>query len=780
MVAAGAGPPGAPSTPARVNRPAPLSVTIRSRLLLLVLSVLLPGLLGMVWLIDSTFRAEREANQRTLRDTTRALSMVIDSEIGQRAMLARVLAQSRWLDDAPELGTQQMLAFEQQARRALQGLDGWIELRSATAVLLDTRETATSAPPPAAGGGLELADLPLVQPLRLDQGPDKAYAAVVQPVVRRGRLALNLVVTMRPVELQRIIDAQALPRGWVGTVLDNRGTVVARQPGADSYIGRSATPDLRQRLTAGTEGLFESVSLDGHRTAGYYSTSAHGWTYLTAMPREQFAGLVPAAVLQVIVGSLLLLALAVAGALWVSRRIVGPVHALKTAAARMQAGQAVPYRTTGLVECDEVAVALAEAAEAIQHGRSDLERQVADAVERTRQAEQRVSQSQRVEALGRLTGGVAHDFNNLLGVISNSAHLIERHPASADLQMPLAATLRAVEVGSQLTQHLLRFAGRRPVRPQAVELGRYLPELQELMRSVLGRRIEISVKVAPDTSPVRVDPGELELALINLALNARDAMPSGGELRLGARDADADDTEGLPGAPQRRYVLITVGDDGVGIAPDVAARVFEPFFTTKAVGKGTGLGLSQVHGFCVQAGGAARLASTPGLGTTVSLLLPASDGDDPAGVLGKVSAAALPGIDGMKVLLVEDNDELGDITSALLRSHGATVQCAGHAADALRLLQAQPFIDVVLSDVVMPGDMDGLAMARLIRRHHPTVAVVLISGYNTAAANSEFTVLRKPCPQEELLAALRDALALRARQGEGLPGDPRPPASTGP
>ena len=751
-----------------------MSVTIRSRLLLLVLAVLLPGLLGMAWLIDSTFRAERAANERTLRDTSRALSLVIDSEIGLRATVARLLAQSRWLDEAPALTTQQLQAFDLQARRALQGLDGWIELRSASGVLLDTRTSTASVPtvpPPTAGAG-ELADLPLVQPLRLDQGADKAYAAIVQPVQRQGAVVLNLVVTLRPIELQRIIDAQALPPGWVGTVMDSRGVVVARQPGAEAYIGRTATPDLRARLASGTEGLFDSVSLDGRRTAGYFSTSPQGWTYLTAMPREQYAGLVPAAVLQVIVGALLLLGLAVAGALWVSRRIVGPVHELKTAAARMQSGQPVAYRATGIVECDEVAVALAEAAEAIQHGRSDLERQVAEAVERTRQAEQRVSQSQRVEALGRLTGGVAHDFNNLLGVISNSAHLIERHPAATELQMPLAATLRAVEVGSQLTQHLLRFAGRRPVRPQAVELGRYLPELQELMRSVLGRRIEISVKVAPDTAPVRVDPGELELALINLALNARDAMPSGGELRLGARMAEPADVEGLDGAPQRRYVLITVGDDGVGIAPELAARVFEPFFTTKAVGKGTGLGLSQVHGFCVQAGGQARLASTPGLGTTVSLLLPASEGDDPEGGIATPSAAAaLPGIEGIKVLLVEDNEELGDITAALLRSHGAAVQRAGHAADALRLLEAQPFIDVVLSDVVMPGDLDGLGMARQVRRRHPTVAVVLISGYNTAAALSEFTVLRKPCPQDELLAALRDAVAARPG-GDASAGSP--------
>jgi CheY-like chemotaxis protein len=361
---------------------------------------------------------------------------------------------------------------------------------------------------------------------------------------------------------------------------------------------------------------------------------------------------------------------------------------------------------------------------------------------------------------------VAHDFNNLLGVISNSAHLIQRHPAAAELQAPLATTLRAVAVGSQLTQHLLRFSGRRPVRPQKLTLTDFLPEVQKLLSSVLGRHIKIIVHVAPDAEPVRVDGGELELALINLALNARDAMPSGGELRLRARNAEARDTEGLAEVEQRRYVLITVSDDGVGIAPELAKRVFEPFFTTKEVGKGTGLGLSQVHGFCVQAGGAARLDSTPGLGTTVSLLLPADEGRaDPRAAESRNETAA-PLIAGAHVLLIEDNDELGRVTAALLQSYGAIVHWAVDAAQALRQLDEQPPVDIVLSDVVMPGGMDGLTLARQLRRERPGLPVVLISGYSQAAVDAtDLVVLRKPCAAEDLLRALRDALATRAQPG---------------
>ena len=519
-----------------------MPVTIRSRLLLLVLSVLLPAGLGVAWLIGRTFQAEREAHERTLRETARAMSMVVDRELARRATIAQVLAQSSRLDEFPVPPPQALAQFGVQARRALQGIDGWLELRAPGRTLLDTRE-----PPPGDEGPTPpLVDSSLVLPLAASQGDPDPHAALVAPVQRAGTTVYNLVVAVRPDEMQRVVDGVVLPRGWVGTVLDNRGAVVARQPGGAAFIGRPATRDILDRLAQAGEGLFESVSLDGVQTVGYYSTSALGWTYISAMPRDQFAGVLPDAVRRIGLGALTLLALAVLGARWVSRSIVVPVQSLKASAARMQAGQPVEVRSTGIAECDEVALALTEAAEVIRHNRADLERQVAEAVERTRQAEQRASQSQRVEALGRLTGGVAHDFNNLLGVISNSAHLMQRHPAAAELQVPLAATLRAVDVGSQLTQHLLRFAGRRPLRPQLLAPARALPELQELMRSVLGRRIEIGVKVAPGTWPVRVDSSEFELALINLALNARDAMPSGGELRLAARNAQAEDRESLP------------------------------------------------------------------------------------------------------------------------------------------------------------------------------------------------------------------------------------------
>ncbi|MCE4536299.1 response regulator [Pelomonas sp. P7] len=751
-----------------------MPVTIRSRLLLLVLSVLVPGMLGVAWLIGSTYEAERDAHRRALRDTARALSLLIDGELQRRATIAHVLARSPELDGPSPLDEESLLGLERLARRAMQGMDGWVELRMPGRVLMSTRLPEGSRgeqPGPAA-----LSPIALMQPLAPATAvaglPAEMVAAWVEPVTRNGALLYNIVVTVRPSELQRIVQAQAPPPGWIGTVMDSNGLLVARLPGGVAFVGRPGRPDLRARMAGSTEGAFESVSLDGVPAAGYFSTSPLGWSYVSAMPRGEFAGRMPQAVQRVGVGALALLALAMGGAVWVARRIERPIRALKTAAQDLQAGRPVLLRPTGIVECDEVAEALAAAGRSMASARGELERSVAQAIERTRLVEQRGAQSQRVAALGRLTGGVAHEFNNLLGVISNSMHLMQRHASAAELQGPLKATQRSVDKGSQLTQHLLRFAGRRAVRIQTLSLARYLPEVQELMRSVLGRRIEISVDVSLDIWPVRLDTNELDLALVNLALNAQDAMPSGGELRLRARNAGAEDLEGLPDLAPGNYVLLTVADDGVGLAPAMVEHAFEPFFTTKGVGQGSGLGLSQVHGFATQAGGAARLASTPGLGTKVSLLLPAAQADGAEAPL-PFAESAPQSIAGATVLLVEDDESLGDVTAALLMAHGARVVRAGDADAALRLLDAGVVPEVLLSDIVMPGSMDGVGLARRLRQQHPGLPVVLITGFsNTVMAEGEFPVLRKPCPPAEMLAALQAAMA--SRRANGHPAAPQP------
>ncbi len=754
------------STPAARSVPrqaTPMSggrnVSIRSRLLMLVALVLLPAVAAAVWLVAQTYSAERQANQRLLTDTARALSQVVDRELAQRAYLLRGLALSPMLDDAPELPRDTLLAFEQQARRTLHGLAGWLEVRSSEGLLLDTRRRpGETLLPNAPGAARPLSAQPLVLPLPGPGAVGLQHATLAQPVERDGRVVLNLGLAVLPQEMQRIIDAQHLPADWVGAIIDGSGTVVAHHPGGSAHAGRAATPDLRARIAAAREGLVNTSALDGQHVTSYFSTTSQGWTYVTGMPREQFDGVLPNAVVKVALAALAMIALALLSAVWVSRSISRPVHSLKQAAAQLQAGLPVQSHTTGIAECDDVASALAAASASMHDAKAELERQVAQAVTLTRQAAQRVSHNQRVEALGRLTGGVAHDFNNLLGVISNSAHLIQRQTDAPAMLAPLAATLRAVDVGSRLTQHLLRFSGRQPVRPRAVHLATFLPEVVELMKTVLGKSVAVSLDVAEATRSVMVDPNELELALVNLALNARDAIRDSGHVWLQANNAEPQDQLDLAAGD---YVVLALGDDGRGLEESLVERVFEPFFSTKPVGQGTGLGLSQVHGFCVQAGGMARLASTPGLGTTVTLVLPA--GPLQTMVPSPAVAQTEFAIRGRRVLLVEDNVELADATASLLASFGAAVERATNAPHALQVLGQAAAFDVVLSDVVMPGVMDGIALARRLQREMPTLPVVLISGYSGALADAgDLHVLRKPCAPQDLLAALHQAMAGRA------------------
>ncbi|WP_374672865.1 ATP-binding protein [Ideonella sp.] len=736
-----------------------MAFSLRSRLLLLVLSVLLPALAGALWVIVSTYRAEGDALDQVVHDNASALAMVVDRELTQRAAIARALASSPLLETSPRPEPEQLAAFERQARHVMAGLAGWVELRSGDEVLLSTRPAAATAPP-APGSGPALADSAKLQPMARAAGTPW-HATVVEPVHQDGQVVLNLAVTILPQELQGILDKHRLPPDWIATVMDQSGTVVARQPGGFSFVGRPGSDSLREQMRGRTEGTFEGTSLDGRSVRGHFAQASQGWTFLVAVPRDRFAASGRDAVAGLLLGGLVLLGLAVGGALWLSRRIARPAAALQGMAARMQRSEPVRAAPTGIAEFDQVAQALAEASRTLSASHEELERRVAQAVARTRDAEQRASQGQRVEALGRLTGGVAHDVNNLLGVISNSAYLIERRAGAAEeMQSPLGAIRRAVESGRRLTQHLLRFAGRHATRPERVDLVSTAPEWQELLAIVLGKRVQVQLQVEPGTPPVVVDPGELELALINLALNARDALhnaPAGrGHVVLEMRRADPADH---PGLPPGEHVQITLTDDGCGLDDEVARRAFEPFFTTKPMGSGSGLGLAQVHGFCTEAGGQVRIAGAPGLGTAVTLLLPAAPA---ATAAASPAAAAAPagGADlaGLRVLLVDDNASLGEVTSAVLGAHGAAVTPALSAEQALSLMDGGSRFDAVLSDIVMPGGMDGVALARTLRERFPRLPVVLITGYSHIRLPSgEFPVLHKPCSPGELVQALQQA-----------------------
>jgi signal transduction histidine kinase len=384
-----------------------------------------------------------------------------------------------------------------------------------------------------------------------------------------------------------------------------------------------------------------------------------------------------------------------------------------------------------------------------------LEQRVEDRTREREQALAQVHEMQKMESLGQLTGGVAHDFNNLLMVVLGNLELLRKRVGEESPAVRLIdGATQAAERGANLTKRMLAFARRQTLKPETVDVARLFDGMREMMCRTLGPTIQISTDFQTELPGIRVDPNQLELALLNLALNARDAMPVGGRLGITARrmPAEAGPSQLNPGD----YVCVAVEDSGSGMDETTLRRATEPFFTTKEAGKGTGLGLSMVHGLAAQSGGSLRIKSRMGTGTTVELWLPVSD--RPAQELDRPGAAAVNGIS-CRVLLVDDDPLITEATAELLRDLGHIVVEAGTAQQGLELLERGLQVDLVLTDHAMPA-MTGTELARRIRARWPDLPIILATGYADLPNGEDpgLPRLSKPYQQEELAVMIARAL----------------------
>ena len=404
----------------------------------------------------------------------------------------------------------------------------------------------------------------------------------------------------------------------------------------------------------------------------------------------------------------------------------------------------------------EANAALRDARDALQKSNEELETRVE---ERTREREvalQQLHESQKMESIGQLTGGVAHDFNNLLAVILGSLSLLKKAvPDDPRVSRLLDRAILGAERGATLTTRLLAFARRQELKVEFVVLQKLIPEMLDFLRHSVGPNVAINLEVSPEVSAVEVDANQLELALINLAVNARDAMPQGGTLTIACHNEDNGKRVGLQRDP---LVCITIADTGEGMSEETLARAQEPFFTTKGVGKGTGLGLSMVQGFTAQSGGAIRIRSEPGKGTKVTLWLPRA-------TKSSVVATAVPQSSqsteakSLRVLLVDDDILVSMGAADMLLDLGHSVTEAQSGAHALKLLESDAPFDVVVTDYAMPG-MNGFELAQQVKDRHPRLPIVLATGYAELPADRsiEFGHLSKPYTAKDLAAALEKAV----------------------
>ncbi|MET0291807.1 MAG: ATP-binding protein [Steroidobacteraceae bacterium] len=719
-------------------------MTLRRRVLLFAVFLLLPAIACGAFLVSATYGRERAALELTLRDTTRAMSLVVDREFERRAAILRLLSASASLQRFD------LAAFDREARSATLGLGGQVAVYDRDKQYINTMvpfgselPTARNLPVQFAEQHIELSDLFTGTITR------RKLIAMNTGVRIRGTL-YNLTLSILPGELQQIIDDQRLPKGWTAAIVNRQGRIIARHPFPERWVGASATPDLLRQLQGGAEGLFDSVTLDGVRSAAFFSTAErYGTTFVIAVPRSELEDNLYRSMRDVAIGALLLLALGLGVSLWATVRMLRPIDSLRAAAEDLQEGRKVSVARTGIAEYDVVGEALVRASEHTRAASQALEQRVSQAVAEVEATQARLARSQKLEAVGRLTGGIAHDFNNLLQTLSTGLHVLDRMVQEPRARPLIAAGLRAVDRAAQLVQQMLSFTRRQPLKRQAIDFRNQLLSMEPLLSRALPAHMTLSSRISPDLWTIETDPAQLEVALLNLLFNARDAVGKDGTIEIRARN------QGGATSMEDR-VIIEVADNGSGIASDIREKVFEPFFTTKPVGQGTGLGLSQVHGFASESGGSVSLQSEPGMGTVVGFSLPRALRD---AVSDETGSSVVRLHRSCRLLFVEDDALVAEVVASALRGAGFDIVRARTADEALALIREGQTFDAVFSDIVMPGSLSGLDLAEILQKEQPWTPVVLASGYSERAPlQKSVVVLSKPYSIEALVRTLIEAL----------------------
>jgi signal transduction histidine kinase len=739
--------------------------SVRGRTVTVVFLTLLTAVVIASMLLADGARRHREANERQLAGAARTLTLALDGEIGKADTLLRTLASSRAMQEAD------FESLDRQARAVLTDPSTWIIVQDE-----DGRSLVNTFKPQGSslGRGDPANYKPRWQALErtgrfvspLIQGSQSGQRVVGLSLLAHdgaGR-GYNLAIVIRPQLMNGLLARQGLPKGWYSGVLDQHGLIVARNIDGERFLGRSASPAMLKAMRESPSGVRDGMALDGSKMLSSFNRSPlTGWTVFVAMPRSEATGYLNRSLRLLALGSLALLLVGGLLSVFVAQGISRAVEKVVEAAHRLGAGEAVLFGAdrTGLSETDQILTAVANASAELRVRERQLKMLNETLEARVEETAGRLVQAQKIDTLGQLTGGVAHDFNNLLSPIIGGLDRLQRSGLGDErAQRSISGALEAAERAKTLVQRLLAFARRQPLQPAPVDLSRTVFGLKELIVSTMGPRVEIVIDAPAELPPATADPNQLELAILNLVVNARDAMPDGGVLSIVARAGLAAGEEDLAAGD---YVRLRISDTGLGMTPDVLARAVEPFFSTKGVGRGTGLGLSMVHGLAAQLGGTLKLQSEPGRGTCVELWLPASKMAAPSPEPPHAEPAAPPT---GAVLLVEDDALVRASTAAMLADLGYAVVEACAASEAISLLEGGVAIDLMVSDHLMPG-MTGAELARTVAQRWPAIVPLIISGYaDVEEIAPDLPRLIKPFRQAELAAALADIVRLKTSSGQ--------------
>ncbi|MEN3234098.1 MULTISPECIES: ATP-binding protein [Methylobacterium] len=683
---------------------------MRRRLVLLALAALLP-LVALSGVLSFLLLRQQQAAMRAeaTHEVERMLGAV-DRELLTQIELLKVLAETPTLDgDKPDLP-----AFQGFAERFRGQLPLWHRIILADTdghMLVRTGSPFGTPLPPLVDERSYRRVLDTGEPTIGDlagpgpSGNGMPRASFRVPVRRDGaiRYVLTGVVSIKP--LTALLGKTGLDPEWRPYLVDGSDRIAAslRTPG---NVGARAMPPTVLAREAGTFGVYDGISPEGEPlVTAFRKSNRTGWSVHLAIPLDVYGR-------------------PLTHAAWV-------LGAAGIAAALMTAAFVLLLRR-------------------------ELRAQRQDTLAQERAV--------RMEALGRMTGGVAHDFNNLLMIILGNLEMLGRRNHEPRLERYVSAIRKAAERGTHLTRELLAFSRGQGAKSEVVDLNERLLATLTMIRQSVSGHIEVWTDLVPGRHAVRLDPLQFDLALLNIAANARDAMPDGGTLRITTRRIL------LPDRTGREGIALSLHDTGSGIPAEALPHVFEPFFTTKDVGKGTGLGLSQVYGFAKSSNGSADIESRAGHGTTVTLHLPLALEEVPKQAAGPADTGTVGAAQAL-VVLVDDNDEVRTVTAAFLEDAGFRVEQANAAQAGLDLLE-RGGVDILVSDLVMPGGMDGLALANEARRRWPGLPVILVSGYSTTAAKATelgYTLYMKPYEIAELVRGIRNHLAGNQRPALGKP-----------
>jgi signal transduction histidine kinase/CheY-like chemotaxis protein len=780
------------------------------RLLLLILICLAP-MVGAQLFVQFDLRQERRAQlgELAMRQAELANSDLVSIVDGTRQLAATVGQFAAALDPAcPErmtslihdLPNYKFIAFYDAGGHAVCASDPALMAASAThPVWLDDLQHTTTfrIGTYTTAADIDGAFLPMVLPMY--PRPEAAKPDPVALVV----VALDLGWLKRHLEELRFNRGKLLANAGLA-IIDREGSALARLGASGGNEAREVRPEVRALIHNDAAGVTNVVGYDGRdRIVAYIPTTLppEGLAITAAFyPPDMSADIDTASQREAefAIGSTIL---ALILSLLAARRfIVRPTERLLTAARQWRQGNLAARADVGESHSEFAALASSfnAMAASLQARELDRRRQAtlleAQVVKRTRElsesnnrlqveigererTEAALHQAQKLQAVGQLAGGIAHDFNNLLATILGNLELMERRVVTGETQYDrmqglIERATGAVQRGAQLTARLLAFARRQPLAPQPTDLNRLVTDLVALASSTIGRRIQVVTELSPELWPVLVDPSQIEAAILNLCLNARDAMPDGGRITIATANEPAVVTAGVVVAGP--CVRLSVIDTGVGMAPEVQRRAFEPFFTTKGP-EGSGLGLSQVYGLMAQSGGTVRLSSAPGRGTEVSLVLPRASAEATAGSAAHAdpdpTARAIPPT---LALVVDDDEPVRQVAAEMLRDIGCDVREAPDGAQAIAMLSDPSFrADFLVFDYAMPG-MNGLQLAAAVREMKIDAPILLITGYAEMATSAERDpeaidgLLRKPFTIREMQTMMTRLRQRPRRSADGV------------